>query len=180
MDWLKGNRICLRALEPTDLEHLYKWENNSELWHVSDTLAPFSKYILKEYIENAPKNIYENRQLRLVIEFFDNEINHVVGAIDLFDYDPYHCRAAVGIFIDPDFQNNGLGIDALETIKNYAFNYLHLNMLFCHVGADNKKSKTFFIKGGFSVCGEINAWLKGANGYINSYLMQCLNPKNKI
>ena len=175
MNWLKGNKICLRALEPTDLEYLYKWENNSELWHVSDTVTPFSKYVLKEYIENAPKDIYENRQLRLIIEYPNNETTHAIGAIDLFDYDPYHNRAAVGIFIDPEFQRKGLGADALEAIKNYAFNYLHLNMLFCHVGSDNEKSKDFFLNGGFTVCGEIEGWLKGPNGYINSYFMQCLN-----
>ena len=47
MDWLKGKHVKLRAVEPEDLKNLYKWENDSTLWNVSDTITPFSKYILK-------------------------------------------------------------------------------------------------------------------------------------
>ena len=43
--------IQLRALEPSDLDFLYDLENDQCLWTVSNTLVPFSKYTLKEYIE---------------------------------------------------------------------------------------------------------------------------------
>ncbi|MFB6343965.1 GNAT family N-acetyltransferase [Saccharicrinis sp. FJH2] len=176
MDWLKGNRIKLRALEPTDIDDLYKWENDSELWHVSDTVTPYSKYLLKEYIESAPKDIYENRQLRLVIEAEPDGKNESVGAIDLFEYDPYHNRAAIGIFVDKAYQRNGYGSEAMEVIKKYAFSYLHLKMLYCHVGADNPVSVSFFKNAGFEVCGQLKEWLKGVNGYVDSYVLQCINP----
>ena len=42
--------IRLRALEPEDLECLYQWENDMDLWEVSDTLTPFSLFTLKKYI----------------------------------------------------------------------------------------------------------------------------------
>ena len=45
--------IRLRALEPEDLECLYKWENDMDLWEVSDTLTPFSLFTLKKYIETC-------------------------------------------------------------------------------------------------------------------------------
>ncbi|MFB6320778.1 GNAT family N-acetyltransferase [Saccharicrinis sp. FJH54] len=176
MDWLKGNRIKLRALEPSDIDNLYKWENDSELWHVSDTVTPYSRYLLKEYIESAPKDIYENRQLRLVIDADIDGETCSVGAIDLFEYDPYHNRAAIGIFIDKKYQHQGLGLEAMEVIKNYSFSYLHLKLLYCHVGADNPASVAFFKKAGFQVCGQLNQWLKGANGYVDSYVLQCINP----
>jgi diamine N-acetyltransferase len=176
MNWLKGKRINLRALEPSDIDSLYKWENNSELWHVSDTLTPYSKYVLREYIKSAPKDIYENRQLRLIIDVDDDGKVVSVGAIDLFDYDPYHNRAAIGIFIDKAYQRAGYGSEALQVIKNYAFSYLHLKMLFCHIGADNPASVAFFKNAGFEVCGQIKEWLKGVNGYIDSLVLQCINP----
>lgn len=47
---LSNDRVRLRALEPEDLELLYRWENDPELWEVGNTLAPYSRYILKEYI----------------------------------------------------------------------------------------------------------------------------------
>lgn len=176
MDWLKGDRINLRALEPTDLQLLYKWENNSAFWHVSDTVTPFSKYILKEYISQAPKDIYENRQLRLMIDFNDGESTKTIGAVDFFDYDPFHNRAAIGIFIDEVFQRKGLGKETLEMLKRYAFKYLHLHMLFCHVGADNPGSISFFENAGFQTCGHLKDWLKGVDGYVDSFVLQCINP----
>ena len=39
MALLENERVCLRALEPEDLELLYRWENDSELWEVGNTLA---------------------------------------------------------------------------------------------------------------------------------------------
>lgn len=177
MSWLTGINTKLRAIEPSDLDLMYKWENNSDFWHVSDTLTPYSKYILKEFIENAPKNLYEARQLRLLIDKTDGEEKTPVGALDLFDYDPYHNRANLGIYIDPLYQGGGYGLDAMKVIVNYAFNYLHLRQIFCHVGADNPNSYAFFKKAGFSECGLIKDWLRGVDGYVDSYLLQIINPK---
>ena len=35
---LSNDRVRLRALEPEDLELLYRWENDPELWEVGNTL----------------------------------------------------------------------------------------------------------------------------------------------
>ena len=45
---INDENILIRALEPEDLEYLYKWENNMDLWDVSDTLTPFSHFALKK------------------------------------------------------------------------------------------------------------------------------------
>ena len=65
---LCGQKMNLRALEPEDLEFLFEIENNESFWEVSHTQVPFSKYILKQYIENAHLDIFETKQLRLLIE----------------------------------------------------------------------------------------------------------------
>ena len=51
--YLSDEEIRLRALEPEDLEVLYRWENDSTLWEVGNTLAPFSRYALKRYIAES-------------------------------------------------------------------------------------------------------------------------------
>ena len=38
---IHDNILMLRALEPTDLDVLYRWENDEELWHTSATITPF-------------------------------------------------------------------------------------------------------------------------------------------
>ena len=101
MKALEGKLIQLRAPEPEDLECLYRWENDTEIWQVSNTLTPFSRYILKNYIESAHLDIYETRQLRFMIDALSNgsEAKKTIGTIDLFDFEPYHNRAGIGILI---------------------------------------------------------------------------------
>ena len=103
---LTNKKIKLRALEPEDLEFLYKIENNESFWEVSHTQTPFSKYILKQYLENAHLDIYESKQLRLLIE--EKSTKKQIGMIDLFDFNPQHKRAGIGILIHPDFQKKDL------------------------------------------------------------------------
>ena len=55
---LKNDLVTLRALEPTDLDILYKWENDTALWVVSDTVAPYSREALWQYLETNTGDIY--------------------------------------------------------------------------------------------------------------------------
>ncbi|MFW5831234.1 MAG: GNAT family N-acetyltransferase, partial [Prolixibacteraceae bacterium] len=65
---LKYGKISLRPLEPEDIDLLYQWENNMEIWEVSNTKAPFSRHILAMYIKESARGIYETKQLRLIIQ----------------------------------------------------------------------------------------------------------------
>jgi diamine N-acetyltransferase len=64
---LKGENIYLRALEPNDLEFVYAMENDQSIWEVSNTQTPYSRFLVKQYLENAHQDIYEVKQLRLAI-----------------------------------------------------------------------------------------------------------------
>src|SRR5665811_1054943 len=108
-------KITLRPLEPEDIDLLYRWENDIEIWEVSNTKTPFSKHILAQYIAESAKDIYETKQLRLII---GNEKLQAVGAVDLFDFEPYHLRAGVGILIhNKTDQNRGYASDALFALS---------------------------------------------------------------
>ena len=106
--------IHLRALEPSDLDFLYDLENDQCLWTVSNTLVPFSKYTLKEYISHAKEDIFVAKQQRFVIS---DEQGDPLGIIDLFDFDPIHHRAGVGLVIKESYRENGLGKKALEQMR---------------------------------------------------------------
>ena len=90
---LNGKNVNLRALEPEDLEFLYAIENNESFWEISHTQIPFSKYILKQYLENAHLDIFEAKQLRLLIE--NTSTKKQIGMIDFFDFNPQHKRAGI-------------------------------------------------------------------------------------
>ena len=167
--------ISLRALEPEDIDDLYKWENNTDVWRVSNTLVPFSKYILKKYIESSHLDIYQTKQLRLMIVVNDNDNTKTIGTIDLFDFDPYHNRAGVGILIgDNNERNKGYASKALSKLIEYCFETLKLNQLYCNIAEDNQISLKLFGKHGFEIIGLKKQWLKYSNGYNNEYLLQLL------
>lgn len=170
---LKGKITRLRALEPEDLHHIYRWENNTSVWRFGETLTPFSQYILKQYLQEAHKDIFEAKQLRLVIETCD-ENSIPVGTIDLFNYDPFHNRAGVGILIDDAEQRNGYAEDALRTLSEYCFDYLQMNQLYSHITTDNEKSIGLFTKCGFEHCGLLKNWYKSKDGYLDQVILQLL------
>lgn len=174
---LENENIILRAIEPEDIDLLYKWENDRALWEVSTTIAPFSKYILKKYIENAHLDLFEAKQLRLMI-VSKSDGNKTVGAIDLFDFEPYHGRAGVGILVyEKNDRQKGYASSALNLIIDYAFNTLHLRQLYCNITTDNISSKNLFSNLGFEIIGIKKDWLKTCNAWKDEYLMQLINYK---
>ena len=169
---LKNNHIQLRALEPNDLDMLYTWENNPEIWNVSQTLVPFSKFVLHKYLENQHLDIYTTKQLRLVIVDLKNT---PVGLIDLFDFDPYNSRAGIGILI-ADKNNRGQGYSkyALKLFLEYAFNHLGLHQVFANVISDNKISIDLFSSLNFKKIGIKKDWIKKGKSFQDEILFQCI------
>jgi diamine N-acetyltransferase len=156
MKTLKGTHINLRALEPEDLDFLYQIENNESFWQVSHTNTPFSKYILKQYLENAHLDIFEAKQLRLLIE--EKLTRKQIGMIDLFDFNPIHKRAGIGILIHPKFQKNGFASEALSNLISYCFSHLNLHQLYANISSDNTKSISLFTKHHFKEAGIKKDW----------------------
>lgn len=171
---LKSSNITLRAPEPEDLEIIYNWENNTEVWEVSNTIVPFSKFVLKQYLETAHLDIYTNKQLRLII--LENSTGKAVGAIDLFDFDPFNNRAGVGILInDTNDRQKGLAQESLKIVIDYCFNFVGLKQLYCNITSDNKASIKLFENAGFVVSGNKKSWIKSVNGWKDELFLQLIN-----
>ncbi|GAA4348648.1 GNAT family N-acetyltransferase [Hymenobacter saemangeumensis] len=164
--------IFLRALEPDDLEFLFQLENDPSIWGVSDTLAPVSRHALREYLAHSSADFYVVRQLRLVIST-END-GRTVGVVDLFDFDPLHQRAGVGITILGTERRRGYALQALELLKQYARTTLRLHQLYATVGADNGPSMSLFRTAGFRRVGLRLQWLRLASGWQDAVEFQVL------
>jgi diamine N-acetyltransferase len=170
---MKCEKITLRALEPEDLELLYEWENNDSYWVISNTVTPFSKFTLKRYLKHSHKNIYETGQLRLMIELIEEK--KTIGAIDLFDFDPFHKRAGIGILIADETQRRkGYASMALKCLIQYSFTTLQLHQLYCNILANNTESMDLFEKLGFVRIGIKKEWVQTADGYLDEYMFQLI------
>ena len=166
---LQGEHIRLRALEPTDLDFLYELENNTDLWEISGTTTPYSKHVLKLYLDNAHRDIYDVKQLRLCIV----KENKVVGLIDLFDFDPQNKRVGVGIVVlDDKERNKGIGTEAVSLLTDYIFQVLGLRQLYANVLEENAASLYLFKKLGFVEVGIKKDWIFSNGIFKNEILLQ--------
>ena len=173
MNILENVNIKLRAPEPEDIEILYEWENNTEIWYLSNTLTPFSKYSLKKFIDNSHLDIYESKQARFIIELKDQQ--KPVGAIDLYDFDPYHLRAGIGILISSrEDRRKGFAGESLQTLINYCFTILGLKQLYCSITENNQESLRLFIRQGFVITGQKKEWLKSGEDWLTEYFLQLI------
>jgi diamine N-acetyltransferase len=172
---MKYEKIRLRALEPEDLELLYEWENNNAYWDISNTVSPFSKYTLKRYLKNSHKNIYEIGQLRLMIDHTEDKIS--IGTIDIFDFDPFHKRAGLGILIANEaYRRKGYASMSLTCLTAYCFKTLQLHQLYCNILSNNTESMDLFKKQGFVQTGIKKDWIKTSDGYLDEFIFQLVNP----
>lgn len=169
---LKGKHIYLRALEPEDLEFLYQLENNTAVWEISGTNAPYSKHVLKQYLENAHRDIYEVKQLRLCI---CNAMDVVIGFVDLFDFDPQNKRAGIGIILVANEQNKGIGSETLNLLCDYAFSVLDVRQLYANVTIDNERSLHLFGKLGFQKIGIKKDWIFFNGDFTDEVMFQKIN-----
>jgi diamine N-acetyltransferase len=174
---LENENIVLRALEPEDLDILFDIENDKSLWQISNTLAPYSRDLLKKYIEGSHKDIYEARQLRLAISPVRS--TDLIGLIDLFEFEPQHNRAGVGILVRENFQGKGIASQALELVLDYAFNQLDLHQVFAHIPANNNQSRRLFEKMGFKRSGTQKDWIRSNNEFLDVDLYQFINSERK-
>lgn len=166
----ENEHIRLRAVEPEDLDRLYTWENNSQLWDAGNTRNPYSRFVLKQYIINSDKDIYENKQLRLMI--FSLKSGETVGTVDLFDFDIHNSRMALGLFVDARFQGKGFAKESLRLVEEYVFGYLKINQLYCHIAEHNAASMQMFEQEHYKKTGLLKDWIKTANGFENIVLFQ--------
>lgn len=167
---LLGERVRLRALEPQDVDLLYKWENDTAIWVASHTQTPFSRFVLEQYIASSHLDLHTNKQLRLMITTKDGLD---VGAIDLFDFDPQHQRAGIGILIaEKQDRGKGYASEALNLLIQYSFTQLHLHQLYCNVTVNNEESVLLFQKHKFMITGIKKEWIRMGDSFVDELLMQ--------
>ena len=156
--------LKLRKIEPSDLPFLYQWENDATMWADSDTHNPLSRHDLHQYIENTTGDIYRDGQLRLIIE--DSQLStlnsqlstKIVGCIDLFDFDARNRKAAIGMYIAPDARGRGVGKQAVQLLLDYAFNFLHLRMVYAIISVNNVACSRLYEQMDFLPSSPLRAW----------------------
>jgi diamine N-acetyltransferase len=172
---LFGEKIRLRAIEPADLDFIYGIENDPDLWQVGNTLIPYSRHQLEQYILSSQHDLYAEKQLRLMIDLrLPQNEDKAIGAVDLFDFEPHHKHAGIGIFIIPEEQEKGYATEAIRILVRYCFDVLNLHMLYCNITASNKPSIRLFERSGFIQCGLKKEWRYLDNHWLDELMFQLI------
>ena len=169
--WLKDEMISLRAPEPEDLELMYVMENDTTLWSIGNATLPYSRYTLREYLEQSRQDLFAEHQARFVIELQNGE---AAGMIDLADFDPLNSRAEVCIGLLGKHRGKGIATRALTLLSEYALKKLHINQLFAFIPEWNEESLRLFEKNGFKKSALLEQWQRTENGFNNVFLVQRL------
>jgi diamine N-acetyltransferase len=163
--------VRLRALEPSDLELLYLWENDPEVWRVSGTMAPVSLERIARFVEEQNYDIYASRQMRLIVEVE----GVAVGTVDIFDFDPHNRRFGIGILIYAmGERRKGYARAAIEAVVRYGREVLGVKQIWASVAEDNIASIALFERCGFECCGLRKAWLRRGDDYVNEIEYQLI------
>ncbi len=161
-------KVILRAMEPEDLDMMYVIENDHDTWSVTDVNMPYSRFVLHEFIANATGDIYTDKQVRLIVT---DKSNDFIGMIDLFNFNPQHKRAEVGIIIRKKYRKQGYGKAALSELISYARRIIHVHQLYVYMSVENTSCIKLFEESGFERDAELKDWLFDGDNYHNVYLM---------
>lgn len=169
----QNENIVIRAAEPQDAKLIYDWENNRDIWRVSETYMPYSLYQIEQFLFS--NDLFSTRQIRFIIERKNDNVN--IGCIDIYDFDPVHMRAGIGILLQKDFRKQGYANEALELLIDYVFNTLMLKQIYCLIDETNIDSLNLFKKIGFTQCGLRKEWIRTTDGFIDELEFQYINKK---
>ncbi len=165
---ITGKRVLLRKVKPSDIDVLLDWENDQENWQYSDSPKTYSKDTMQQFV-NSVHDLFISHQLRFMIIHEEKYI----GCIDLYEFDPIHLRAGVGILIDKKFRNKGYAKESILSLKEYAFKTLKINQLHCMINVKNNKSLDLFKSCGFKISGTMNSWIRRENEWEDVIFLQC-------
>lgn len=167
---IDAGRCRLRAVEPEDVDAMYCWENDPEVWRVSGTASPLSRHQLQRFVDEQRFDIYATRQMRLMIE---SEQGRAVGTLDIFDFDPQMHRFGVGILIyDRSDRRRGYASAAIAAVQRYGRDTLGVHQIWCSTEASNDASRELFLGAGFEECGRRRDWIWTPEGYRDEIMMQ--------
>lgn len=173
--WFEGENVSLRALEPEDLALLYTLENDTNLWFLTSTSVPYSRYLLKQYIAENAHDIYVDGQLRLIIE--EKNSRKAIGMVDLFNYDIHHRRAEVGIILLEEYRSQGFASEALSLLETYSVVFLALKQLYAFVCVKNTASIKLFQAQGYLLKSSLLSWIRIGNSYEDVAVLQKIFDK---
>lgn len=142
---IKGKRVTLRAIEPSDIEFMRELINDPDMEKsIVGWIWPLSSRDQQSWYNNYKNTLQE---VRFIIE---SHTDGIIGFTGLKDIDMKNgmCRTG-GLRIAPNFQGKGYAKDSYIALLSYAFNQLRMHCVQSCALEDNVASLTFMERLGY-------------------------------
>ncbi len=169
---ISDGTIYLRAVEPRDIDTLFRHENAPEQPESTLTMAPVSRLQIQKYVENYSAEPTNDGSLRMMIDLVSS--GETIGSVDIYDYNPRDRRAYLSVFVEARFRKCGYATRALHLLCTYCADILGLHQLAAEVSVENQASLKLFEKTGFRTCGRLRSWLRVGRTYSDVLVFQRL------
>lgn len=147
---ITGDKVVLRAIEPSDIDKLWEWEQDEETMRYRDYPSPPVSLMqtVKEFHDKIGLN---TKRIRLAITTSDGEL---IGEISLHDINQRAGTADFTIAIgNKEYWGHGYGTDATRSLMKYAFEQLNLHRITLYVHSFNERAIHAYEKCGFKIEG---------------------------
>jgi RimJ/RimL family protein N-acetyltransferase len=168
---LSGQKVNLRALEPSDYELIWRWMN--------DTVSmvywgrPGNTVSLSEIARQEDSQALRGNSRKYMVETKDGA---AIGIVDYYDLDWQARSAWVSILIgEEDFWGGGYGTDAMRTLLAYLFRQLGLHRITLTTHESNERAQRSYEKSGFVREGILRDWAYFNDRWVNGVLMSVLD-----
>jgi RimJ/RimL family protein N-acetyltransferase len=166
-----GDRVKLRAMEPSDAEALWRWNHDPEVMRWMD--AGYAQPLVRvtKWLEDRPRNDYGDALFGVEV-LSDAKL---IGLIRLRDAEPETGCAELDIYLgERDYWGKGYGTDAVRTICRYGFDRMRLHKISLTVVAENHAAHHVYRSVGFSDEGRLRQTFRHAGQWHDKITMGLL------
>ncbi|GAA3867336.1 GNAT family N-acetyltransferase [Streptomyces sedi] len=168
---LTGELVRLRPMEASDVESLWRWNQDPEVVRWLDHEPPQSLASAERRFAERPRNSFESTLL--MIERRSDR--RLIGVTALRDASPIDGRAELDIYLgEKDCWSQGYGSDALRALCRWGFDRLRLHSIALWVVVENAAAVRAYEKVGFQRDGRHRECFRGAGRWHDMYLMSLL------
>lgn len=160
-------------LSPIDLEHEVKimtqWLNEDE--DIAHYNGFYHSLLGEEKVREMMQKWNEGPYTFAMVSKVDDTF---MGHITLFNLDSKMTYGTMGIYLGKEFRGQGFSKEAIQLLKDYAFDYVGLKAIHLEVFGYNHKAYEVYQKLGFKECGRWHK-VRYFNGEDHDViLMECL------
>ncbi|MBN1541035.1 GNAT family N-acetyltransferase [candidate division KSB1 bacterium] len=170
--FLKGERVCLRPVEPDDAEMVYAGKNQ----HARDALFLYFPLTLDQ-IQIEQKHWIENRET-LLFTICTCSNGEAVGQTAFVRWDMVSRAAIFYLAIyHTNHWSKGYGSEAVRLMCRYGFEILNLNRIQLVVSSENAAAVRVYEKAGFRIEGTLRQAMYRNGRYIDFHVMGLLREE---